>query len=79
MQEMGAKGDVGYEVQVLDSYENRTYSNGQASSIYKQHIPLVNASKKPGEWQTYDIFFKAPLFDEKDKLLRPAYITVIHN
>ena len=45
MQEMGAKGDVGYEVQVLDSYENRTYSNGQASSIYKQHIPLVNASK----------------------------------
>ena len=79
MQEMGAKGDVGYEVQVLDSYENRTYSNGQASSIYKQHIPLVNASKKPGEWQTYDIFFKAPLFDEKGKLLRPAYITVIHN
>ena len=79
MQEMGAIGDVGYEVQVLDSYQNRTYSNGQASSIYKQHIPLVNASKKPGEWQTYDIFFKAPLYDEKDKLLRPAYITVIHN
>ena len=79
MQEMGAIGDVGYEVQVLDSYQNRTYSNGQASSIYKQHIPLVNASKKPGEWQTYDIFFKAPLYDEKGKLLRPAYITVIHN
>ena len=79
MKEMGVKGDVGYEVQVLDSYENRTYSNGQASSIYKQHIPMVNASKKPGEWQTYDIFFKAPLYDEKGKLLRPAYITVIHN
>ena len=79
MQEMGVKGDSGYEVQVLDSYENRTYSNGQASSIYKQHIPLVNASKKPGEWQSYDIFFKAPLYNEKGKLIRKAYVTVIHN
>ena len=79
MHEMGGKGDVGYEVQVLDSYKNRTYSNGQASSIYKQHVPLVNASKKPGEWQTYDIFFQAPIFDDMGKLKRPAYITVIHN
>ncbi len=79
MQEMGDRRDTGYEVQVLDSYENRTYSNGQASSIYKQHIPLVNASKKPGEWQSYDIFFKAPLYNEKGKLLRKAYVTVIHN
>src|SRR5689334_3477353 len=49
-----------YEVQVLDSYNNATYVNGQAASIYKQSIPLVNASRKPGEWQTYDIFFRAP-------------------
>lgn len=68
-----------YEVQVLDSYENRTYSNGQAASIYKQSVPLVNACKPPGEWQTYDIIFKAPIFDEDDKLATPAYITVIHN
>ena len=68
-----------YEVQVLDSYNNRTYSNGQAGSIYKQHIPLVNATRPPGEWQTYDIIFKAPKFDADGKLLKPAYVTVIHN
>ncbi|MCF8266044.1 MAG: DUF1080 domain-containing protein [Melioribacteraceae bacterium] len=68
-----------YEVQVLDSYDNRTYSNGQAGSIYKQYIPLVNASKGPGEWQTYDIIFHAPRFDENKKLESPGYITVIHN
>ena len=68
-----------YEVQVLDSYNNRTYSNGQAGSIYKQHIPLVNASRQPGEWQTYDIIFRAPKFDPAGKLLKPAYVTVIHN
>ncbi len=68
-----------YEVQVLDSYNNRTYSNGQAASIYKQHIPLVNASRPPGEWQTYDIIFKAPSFDTGGKLVKPAYVTVIHN
>lgn len=79
MQKMRAKTDDGYEVQVLDSYDNRTYSNGQASSIYKQHIPLANASKKPGEWQSYDIFFQAPLFDVDGRLKRPAYITVVHN
>lgn len=68
-----------YEVQVLDSYNNRTYSNGQAASIYKQHIPLVNASRKPGEWQTYDIFFRAPRFAENGNVLTPAYLTVVHN
>ena len=68
-----------YEVQVLDSYENRTYSNGQAASIYKQSMPLVNACKPPGEWQTYDIIYRAPIFDEEGKLAAPAYITVIQN
>lgn len=68
-----------YEVQVLDSYNNSTYSNGQAASIYKQHIPLVNACRPPGEWQTYDIIWKAPKFNEDGTVKKPAYITVIHN
>jgi hypothetical protein len=68
-----------YEVQVLDSFNNRTYSNGQAASIYKQHIPLVNASRPPGEWQTYDIIYAAPRFGDDGKVLRPAYVTVLHN
>jgi len=68
-----------YEVQVLDSYNNKTYSNGQAGSIYKQHIPLVNVCKPPGEWQTYDIIFKAPKFNDDGSLLAPGYITVIQN
>jgi len=68
-----------YEVQVLDSYESRTYSNGQAASIYKQHIPLVNACKPPGEWQKYDIIWKAPKFTEDGSVKEPATITVIHN
>lgn len=68
-----------YEVQVLDSYKNRTYSNGQAASIYKQHIPLVNASRPPGEWQSYDIFYTAPRFNDNGTLKSPAYITVLHN
>ncbi len=68
-----------YELQVLDSYNNRTYSNGQAGSFYKQHIPLVNASKKPGEWQTYDIIFIAPRFNADGSLRSPAYCTVLHN
>ena len=68
-----------YEVQVLNSYENKTYPNGQASSIYKQHIPLVNASLPPGQWQVYDIIFTAPVFDENKKLKTPAYVTVFHN
>lgn len=68
-----------YEVQVLDSYANRTYSNGQAGSIYKQHLPLANASRAPGEWQTYDIIFMAPRFLSDGSLERPATITVLHN
>lgn len=68
-----------YELQVLDSYNNKTYANGQAASIYKQLPPLVNASRKPGEWQTYDVIFTAPRFNEKGKMLTPARITVIHN
>lgn len=68
-----------YEVQVLDSYQNRTYSNGQAASIYKQHMPLVNASKPPGEWQYYDIIFIAPIFNENGQLKSQARVTVIHN
>jgi hypothetical protein len=68
-----------YELQVLDSYNNPTYVNGQAGSIYKQHIPLVNASKKPGEWQTYDIIFTAAKFNSDGGIQSPARITVLHN
>ena len=56
-------GDAGYELQILDSYNNRTYSNGQAGSIYKQAMPLVNAMRKPGEWNTYDVIWTAPTFN----------------
>lgn len=68
-----------YEVQILDSYKNDTYFDGQAASIYKQHPPLANVCRKPGEWQTYDIFFKAPKFDANGKVVKPAYLTVMHN
>ena len=68
-----------YEVQILDSYENPTYYDGQAGSIYKQHPPLVNASRKPGEWQTYDILFTAPRFGDDGSVQQPAYVTVLHN
>ncbi|MFK7935025.1 MAG: DUF1080 domain-containing protein [Saprospiraceae bacterium] len=68
-----------YEVQILDSYNNRTYSNGQAGSIYKQHIPLVNAMNPTGEWQAYDIIFTAPRFNEDGMRVAPGYITVLHN
>ncbi len=68
-----------YELQVLDSYDNRTYSNGQCGSIYKQHIPLVNACSKPGEWQTYDVIFIAPRFNENGSLKSPARMTVFQN
>ncbi|MCK5691953.1 MAG: DUF1080 domain-containing protein [Bacteroidales bacterium] len=68
-----------YEVQVLDSYNSETYYNGQAGSIYKQTIPLVNACLPPGEWQTYDIIFKAPVFNEDGSKKSSAYVTVIHN
>jgi hypothetical protein len=68
-----------YEVQVLDSYKNPTYFDGQAAGIYKQHPPLVNVCRKPGEWQTYDILFEAPRFDAQGKLTRPAFVTVLQN
>jgi hypothetical protein len=68
-----------YEVQVLDSYNNKTYPNGQAGSIYKQSIPLVNAARAPGEWQTYDIIFTAPKFNNAQQLTSPGYVTVLHN
>lgn len=68
-----------YEVQVLDSYDNKTYYHGQAASVYKQHAPLVNASRKPGEWQAYDIVFHAPKFDEQGKVIDRARVTVLHN
>lgn len=72
-------GDGGYELQVLDSYNNVTYSNGQAGSIYKQFIPLVNASRKPGEWQSYDVVWHAPVFNEDGSVKSPASVTVLHN
>jgi len=68
-----------YEVQVLDSYENKTYADGQASALYGQYPPLVNASRPPGQWQWYDIVFHGPRFDASGKLLRPARFTVFHN
>jgi hypothetical protein len=68
-----------YEIQVLNSYENETYANGQAGAIYKQHKPMVNASRPPGEWQTYDIIFEAPEFNEDGSLKEAAYLTVFHN
>ena len=70
-----------YEVQVLDTYAatNRTYADGQASALYGQYPPLVNAARPPGEWQTYDIVFRAPRFDAAGKVVRPARVTVLHN
>lgn len=68
-----------YEIQVLDSYNNVTYSNGQAGSIYKQHIPQVNASRPPGEWQSYDIIYRAPRFNNDGSVKSPAFATVLHN
>lgn len=68
-----------YELQVLDSYESQTYSNGQAGAIYKQTMPMANANRKPGEWQAYDIVYTAPRFSENGRVIVPAYITVFHN
>lgn len=68
-----------YEVQVLDSYQNKTYPDGQAAAIYGQHPPLVNACRPPGQWQSYDIIFRRPRFGSDGKLLTPARVTVIHN
>jgi hypothetical protein len=72
-------GDAGYELQILDSYNNKTYVNGQAGSIYKQGIPLVNPNRKPGEWQTYDVVWTAPTFNADGSLKTPAYVTAFHN
>lgn len=72
-------GDDGYELQVLDSYNNTTYVNGQAASIYKQSAPLVNPNRKPGEWQTYDVVWTAPRFNDDGSLKTPAYVTVLFN
>jgi len=72
-------GDGGYELQILDSYNNETYVNGQAASVYKQFPPLVNAMRKPGEWQIYDVVWTAPLFNADGALKSPAYVTAFHN
>jgi hypothetical protein len=68
-----------YEIQVLDSYENKTYADGQAGAVYGQYPPLVNASRSPGQWQWYDVVFHGPRFDSSGKLVRPARVTVFHN
>ncbi len=72
-------GQGGYEIQVLDNYNNSTYVNGQVGSIYKQSVPLANASRKPGEWQTYDIVWTAPRFNDDGSLKSAARVTALHN
>ena len=72
-------GDDGYELQVLDSYGNKTYVNGMAGSLYKQSIPLANAARKPGQWQTYNVIWTAPRFNTDGSLKTPAYATVFWN
>ncbi len=71
--------DDGYELQVLDNYNNKTYVNGQAGAIYKQAIPLANPPRKPGEWQSYDVVWTAPRFNSDGTLKTPAYVTVFFN
>ncbi|MFL6734007.1 MAG: DUF1080 domain-containing protein [Sphingomicrobium sp.] len=72
-------GDAGYELQIVDSYNNKTYVNGQAASIYKQSPPLANAMRAPGQWQTYDVVWHAPVFGAGGALQRPARVTAFHN
>lgn len=72
-------GDDGYEIQILNCYNNTTYVNGQTGAVYKQGIPLANACKKPGEWQTYDIVWTAPRFDASGNLVSPAKVTLFQN
>jgi Domain of Unknown Function (DUF1080) len=72
-------GDAGYELQILDSYNSKTYVNGQAGSVYKQFIPLVNANRKPGEWQTYDVVWIAPTFNADGSVKTPASVTAFFN
>ena len=76
---LAATDSGGYELQILDSYENKTYVNGQAASMYKQSPPLVNAMRKPGAWQTYDVVWTAPAFNSDGTLKSPARVTVFHN
>lgn len=76
---MAATDSGGYELQILDSYENKTYVNGQTGSVYKQSPPLVNAMRKPGDWQTYDVIWTAPTFDSDGSLNTPARVTGLHN
>ncbi|WP_310393843.1 DUF1080 domain-containing protein [Hymenobacter sp.] len=73
------KDDLGYELQILDMYQNKTYVNGMAGSLYKQAIPLANPARKPGEWQTYDVVWTAPVFGAGGALVSPAYATVFFN
>lgn len=68
-----------YEIQVLDTYDNKTYVNGQAGSVYKQHIPLVNAGKPSGEWQYYDIIYHAPQWDAEGNKIKAGTVTLLHN
>jgi hypothetical protein len=72
-------GDAGYELQILDSYRNPTYVNGQAGSIYKQAAPLANPARAPGQWQSYDVIWTAPVFAADGALVRPACVTVLMN
>lgn len=72
-------GPGGYELQVLDNYQNTTYVNGQVGSMYKQAVPLANACRKPGEWQTYEVIWTAPKFNDHGILQSPARVTVLHN
>ncbi|HUG40904.1 MAG TPA: DUF1080 domain-containing protein [Longimicrobiales bacterium] len=71
--------EIGYEVQILDSYGNETYVNGMAGSVYKQAVPLANPARPPGEWQTYDVVWRAPGFDDDGALVTPARVTVLFN
>lgn len=73
------KGDAGYELQVLDSYKNKTYTNGMAGSIYKQFVPLANPARPPGVWQTYDVVWTAPTFNDDGTMKTPAKATVFFN
>lgn len=73
------KGDGGYELQILDSYKNDTYTNGQSASIYKQAAPLANPTSKPGDWQSYDVIWTAPTFNDDKSVKTPARVTVLFN
>ena len=73
------KGDAGYELQILDNYNNKTYTNGQVGSVYKQSVPLANPSRKPGEWSSYDVVWTAPVFNSDGTLASPAKVTAFLN